>query len=247
MGKPAAIDRPYLPSLSHPFTLDMVFIIQKNENPEEMRRQIDQELQKRGLKVKESKTRLTNMTESFDFLGFNFKLIGKPAVKSKRFPVKDWLKETKRKINRILKMNFSDEIKAGKILRICRGKAQYYKYCDLKKAKRQWWNLNLRILKNLGIELPQIKYNSTRYVKIKGNKSPFDGDTVYWVNRMNKKYDGIRRSLINSQDTKCPMCNLRLRVNDEVHIHHVNKDHSDNRWQNLQVLHRACHQTYHRL
>jgi group II intron reverse transcriptase/maturase len=226
---------------------DMVFIIQKNENPEEMRRQIDQELQKRGLKVKESKTRLTNMTESFDFLGFNFKLTGKPAVKSKRFPVKDWLKETKRKINRILKMNFSDEIKAGKILRICRGKAQYYKYCDLKKAKRQWWNLNLRILKNLGIELPQIKYNSTGYVKIKGNKSPFDGDTVYWVNRMNKKYDGIRRSLINSQDTKCPMCNLRLRVNDEVHIHHVNMDHSDNRWQNLQVLHRACHQTHHRL
>jgi hypothetical protein len=151
-----------------PGTLDMVFIIQKNENPEEMRRQIDQELQKRGLKVKESKTRLTNMTESFDFLGFNFKLIGKPAVKSKRFPVKDWLKETKRKINRILKMNFSDEIKAGKILRICRGKAQYYKYCDLKKAKRQWWNLNLRILKNLGIELPQIKYNSTGYVKSKG-------------------------------------------------------------------------------
>ena len=115
-------------------------------------------------------------------------------------------------------MNFSDEIKVGKILRLCRGKAQYYKYCDLKKAKRQWWNLNLRILKNLGIELPQIKYNSTGYVKIKGNKSLFDGDTVYWVNRMNKKYDGIRRSLINSQDTKCPRCNLRLRVNDEVHI-----------------------------
>lgn len=82
----------------------MIFVIQKEEDPEEMREQIEQELQKRGLKVKESKTRLTNMTESFDFLGFNFKLIGKPAVKSKRFPVKDWLKETKRKINRILKM-----------------------------------------------------------------------------------------------------------------------------------------------
>jgi RNA-directed DNA polymerase len=94
---------------------DMVFVIQKDEDPEELRKQIDQELQIRGLKVKESKTKLTDMTEGFNFLGFNFKLIGKPAVKSKRYPVKDWLKETKRKINRILKMNFSDEIKAGKI------------------------------------------------------------------------------------------------------------------------------------
>src|SRR5919106_947811 len=65
---------------------DMVFIIQKNEDPEEMRKQIDQELQKRGLKVKESKTRVTDMADGFDFLGFNFKLIGKPAIKSKRVP-----------------------------------------------------------------------------------------------------------------------------------------------------------------
>ncbi len=70
---------------------DIVFIIQKDEDPEEMRKQIDQELQKRRLKVKESKTRLTDMTDGFDFLGFHFKRIGKPAIKSKRFPVKDWL------------------------------------------------------------------------------------------------------------------------------------------------------------
>jgi RNA-directed DNA polymerase len=91
------------------------------------------------------------------------------------------------------------------------------------------------------------KYNSTGYIKIKGDKSPFDGDTAYWVNRMNRIYDGHRRSLIKSQDTKCPMCTLRLKVTDEIHVHHVNGNHSDNRWQNLQVLHSDCHQTHHRL
>jgi RNA-directed DNA polymerase len=226
---------------------DMIFAIQKGENPEKLRKQIDQELQKRGLKVKESKTKLTNMTEGFDFLGFNFRLIGKPAIKSKRFPVKDCLKETKRKINRILKMNFSDEIKAEKITRICRGKIQYYKYCDLEQIKGQWWRLSQKIFKRLGIKIAPPKHNSTGYVKVKGNKSPFDGNTDYWIKRMNKKYNGIRRSLIKSQDTKCPMCNLRLRVTDEIHVHHVNKDHSDNRWQNLQVVHRTCHQIHHRL
>ena len=226
---------------------DMVFIIQKNEDPEEMRKQIDQELQKRGLKVKESKTRVTDMADGFDFLGFNFKLIGKPAIKSKRFPVKDWLKETKRKINHILKMPFKDEIKVEKIQRICRGKIQYYKYCDLEKAKDQWWKLDDKIFKRFGVGITPLRYNSTGYVKIKGDKSPFDGDIAYWVRRMNKKYDGLRRDLIKSQDTKCSMCNLRLRVTDEVHVHHVNRDHSDNRWQNLQVVHRASHQIHHRL
>jgi ribosome-interacting GTPase 1 len=101
---------------------DMIFVIQKNEDPEEMRKQIGKELQKRGLKVKESKTRLTDMTEGFDFLGFNFKIIGNPAIKSKCFPVKDWLKETKRNINHILKEPLNDETKIEKIQRVCRGR-----------------------------------------------------------------------------------------------------------------------------
>jgi 5-methylcytosine-specific restriction endonuclease McrA len=166
---------------------------------------------------------------------------------TKRFPVKDWLKDTKRKINHVLKSNFSDEIKTGKILRICRGKVQYYKYCDLQKVKGQWWRLNEKVYKRLGIVIPSLVQNSTGYIKIKRDKSPFDGDTTYWINRMNKKYDGIRRKLIKTQDTICPKCNLRLRITDEIHVHHVNQDHSDNRWQNLQVLHRTCHQIYHRL
>jgi group II intron reverse transcriptase/maturase len=226
---------------------DMVFVIQKGKNPGEMRKQIDQELRVRGLKVKESKTKLTNMTEGFDFLGFNFRLIGKPAIKSKRFPVRDWLKEAKRKINHILKEPLNDEMKVEKIQRICRGKIQYYKYCDLRSCHGQWWKLSQKIYRRFGVGLPSLKFNSTGYFKIRGNKSPFDGDTTYWINRMNKKYDRTRSSLIKSQDTKCPMCNLRLRVTDEIHVHHVNRNHSDSRWQNLQVLHRACHQIHHRL
>jgi RNA-directed DNA polymerase len=187
------------------------------------------------------------MTDGFDFLGFHFKRIGKPAIKSKRSPVKDWLKETKRKINHILKEPSKDETKLEKIQKICRGKIQYYKYCDLDKVKGQWWKLEDKIYKRFGGRITPLKYNSTGYVKIKGSKSPFDGDTAYWVNRMNKKYDGVRRNLIKSQDTKCPMCNLRLRVIDEIHVHHVNGDHSDNRRQKLQVSHRSCHQIHHRL
>jgi hypothetical protein len=31
-------------------------------------------------------------------------------------------------------------------------------------------------------------------------------------------------------------------VTDEIHVHPVNHDHSDNRRQNLHVVHRTCHQ-----
>jgi RNA-directed DNA polymerase len=151
------------------------------------------------------------------------------------------------KLPRLIEKLLDDETKIEKILRICRGKIQYYKYCDMDKVKGEWWRLNNKIFRIFGIEIPSLEYNSTGYVKIKGNKSPFDGDTAYWVNRMNKKYGGIRRKLIKSQDTKCPKCNLRLRATDEIHVHHVNRDHSDNQWQNLQVVHRACHQIHHRL
>jgi RNA-directed DNA polymerase len=224
---------------------DMVFIIQRDEDPEEMRKQIDKELLNRGLKVKESKTRLTDMADGFDFLGFHFKRIGKPAIRSKRYPVKDWLKETKKRINHILKEPLEDRTKVKKILRICRGKVQYHKYCDLEEVKGQWWKLNNKIYKRFEVVIPPLNYNSTKYVKVKSDKSPFDGDTAYWINRMNRKYGGMRRELIKSQDTICPMCDLRLRVTDEIHVHHVNHDHSDNRRQNLQVVHRSCHQIHH--
>src|SRR5207302_10594409 len=35
---------------------------------------------------------------------------------------------------------------------------------------------------------------------------------------------------------------LAVGVTDEIHVHHVNYDHSDNRWQNQHVVHSTCHQ-----
>jgi RNA-directed DNA polymerase len=147
---------------------DMGFVIQKEEDSEEMRKQIDEELLKRGLEVKETKTRVTDMADGFDFLGFHFKRIGKPAIRSKRYPVKDWLQETKRKINRILKMPFNDETKLGKIQRLGRGKIQYYKYCDLEQIQGQWRRLDDKIYKRFGVGISPPIYKSTGYVKIRG-------------------------------------------------------------------------------
>ena len=49
MGKPAAIDRPYLPSLSHSFTLDFVICFQYREDAERVSEVLRKRLEKFAL------------------------------------------------------------------------------------------------------------------------------------------------------------------------------------------------------
>ena len=63
MGKPAATDRPCLPSLSHSFTLDLV-ILQRDRTVIEPWRCLTQEwLQGSGLELREQKTRIAHTRE----------------------------------------------------------------------------------------------------------------------------------------------------------------------------------------
>jgi RNA-directed DNA polymerase len=87
--------------------------------------------------------------------------------------------------------------------------------------------------------------NINAYVKVKGDKSPFDGDWVYWSTRL-KQYPGISRqqaSLLKRQQGKCAWCGLYFHTGDVLEIDHQiprscgGQDH----WQNQQLLHRHCH------
>ncbi|WP_366557810.1 reverse transcriptase N-terminal domain-containing protein [Okeania sp. SIO1I7] len=52
-----------------------------------------------------------------------------------------------------------------------------------------------------------------RYIKVKGEKSPYDGEWTYWSNR-NGKHPGIRKEvtkLLKSQKNKCAYCGLTFR------------------------------------
>src|SRR5262245_33858569 len=69
MGKPAATDRPCLPSLSHSFTLDAILVCRRSPQPvlaafEAIAKRMERTLNR-------DKTRVTRVTEGFDFLGFN--------------------------------------------------------------------------------------------------------------------------------------------------------------------------------
>ena len=86
-----------------------------------------------------------------------------------------------------------------------------------------------------------------RYIKVKGNRSPYDGDWLYWGSRL-RSYPGIgplKSSLLRIQAGKCKHCELNFQLDSLIEVHHLDGNHDNNRRQNLALLHRHCHDQVH--
>ncbi len=86
-----------------------------------------------------------------------------------------------------------------------------------------------------------------RYVKVKGESSPYDGNLVYWSSRMGKNPELPPRvaKLLKKQNGKCPHCGSFFRENDVLEVDHIipkSKGGKDE-YKNYQLLHRHCHDT----
>ncbi len=98
----------------------------------------------------------------------------------------------------------------------------------------------LRLLKH-----SQFECSSTDYVKVKSDKSPYDGDTVYWSKRLgiHPQMPNRKAKLLKLQLGKCPWCSLSFQEWDVLEVDHIipraigGKDE----YKNLQLLHRHCH------
>jgi len=68
-----------------------------------------------------------------------------------------------------------------------------------------------------------IHCSSTEYVKIKGNKSPFDGDLKYWSNRLKTHPELSTRklNLLKKQKGRCAECGLYFTENDSWEVDHI--------------------------
>lgn len=87
--------------------------------------------------------------------------------------------------------------------------------------------------------------SSTNYVKVKGDKSPYDGDTVYWSTRMGTHPEMSSRKayLLKRQKGKCTHCGLSFLEWDVLEIDHIipRALRGKDEYKNLQLLHRHCH------
>jgi RNA-directed DNA polymerase len=83
-----------------------------------------------------------------------------------------------------------------------------------------------------------------RRTKVKGNKSPFDGDTLYWAKRMGN-HPELKNSvtkLLKKQSGKCNHCGLTFTDGEIIEIDHIIPKSIGGQYKdNLQLLHKHCH------
>jgi RNA-directed DNA polymerase len=86
-----------------------------------------------------------------------------------------------------------------------------------------------------------------RYVKVKGESSPYDGNLVYWSTRMGKNPEMPTKVaiLLKRQKGKCTHCDLFFRENDVLEVDHKIPKSQGGKdiYDNMQLLHRHCHDT----
>ena len=84
-----------------------------------------------------------------------------------------------------------------------------------------------------------------RHVKVKGSKSPYDGDLIYWSTRMGKhpEMPNQKAYLLKKQKGKCAHCELFFRDGDLLEVDHIipRSKGGKNEYKNYQLLHRHCH------
>ena len=87
--------------------------------------------------------------------------------------------------------------------------------------------------------------SSTDYVKVKGDKSPYDGDTVYWSKRLgtHPQIPNRKAKLLKQQKGKCLWCGLSFQEWDVLEVDHIISSalSGKDEYKNLQLLHRHCH------
>jgi RNA-directed DNA polymerase len=88
-------------------------------------------------------------------------------------------------------------------------------------------------------------HSSVDYIKVKGDRSPYDGNWKYWSTRMGSYPETPKRvaELLKRQKGKCSWCKLHFKDGDVMEIDHIEPKSKggSNRKVNLQLLHGHCH------
>ncbi|MEM6612502.1 MAG: reverse transcriptase domain-containing protein [Cyanobacteria bacterium P01_C01_bin.72] len=238
---------------------DMVFILKPGDSVRLIKRKLNSFLAERGLNIKPQKTRLVSATDGFDFLGWHFKVQRNGKFRS--FPSKENFLAFRKKVKNIINnSNYGSKVKAQKLAPVIRGWRNYHRYCKMNGSRFSLWFIRLRAWKVLSKEkkltryqvndlinqaFPSVPYSENRYVMVKGDYSPFNGDVPYWSKRNSSLYDGDTSQALKKQNHTCGHCGLGFLDGQRVHLHHIDGNHNNWDYQNLLAVHQSCHDYIH--
>jgi RNA-directed DNA polymerase len=110
------------------------------------------------------------------------------------------------------------------------------------KEKKNTKETSVKLVKKA---FPDVPCSENKHVNVKGNKSPYDGDLVYWSQRNSKLYDGFTSKALQKQNHSCGHCGLKMTSNERVHLHHIDGNHDNWKTKNLLAIHESCHDYIH--
>jgi RNA-directed DNA polymerase len=120
-------------------------------------------------------------------------------------------------------------------------------------VKRQYWHqLGNRKWAFMTPEKETIKLHSMTkiirpYVKVQATASPYDGNLLYWAQRLKSHpmTRGKLTKLLQKQQGKCRWCELTFREDDLIEIDHIDGNHENDSLSNQIAIHRHCHDERH--
>jgi group II intron reverse transcriptase/maturase len=239
---------------------DMVFILKPEDDADKILDKIRQFLAQRGMNVSQSKTKITAATDGFDFLGWHFKVQKNGKFRSQ--PSVENFKKFREKVKKIVNnSNYGAKVKAQKLAPIVRGWRNYHQFCKLDGSRfslyyirKRTWNVfnkerkltRYQVNQLIAKAFPAVSYHENKFVNVKTDKSPFDGDILYWAKRNSVLYDGTTSTLLKKQNHTCGYCGLFFTHEERVHLHHIDSNHSNWKVKNLMVVHESCHDYIHK-
>lgn len=257
-----------------------------------------------GLRLKESKTRISHTLHQyeekvgFDFLGFNIRQykvgknhFGKSGGNGSRIldfvthitPSKEALKKHTEKVGEIIHSHkdVSQVVLINHLNPVIKGWCNYYLCVVSKKIfskadqnifqQLRAWIVRRKGRKNLtkvtkkyfrtingrkwvfstttdNNPLKLLNHADTRIVrhkKVVGEKSPYDGDNIYWSTRLGQNPELSKEVaiLLKAQKGKCAHCGLLFKDGDNLEVDHIirTSQRGTNSVKNKQLLHRHCH------
>lgn len=238
---------------------DMVVILKPNDNAEVILGKISQFLAECGMKISEKKTKLTATTDGFNFLGWNLRV--QKNGKFNSVPSADNFKAFRQKVKHIVNnSNYGATVKAEKLAPVVRGWRNSPRYGKMDGSRNSLVHIETRAFRVFNKEtkdsrnaskklldkaFPAVPYSETKHIKVKGEKSPFDGDIIYGSERNSKLYDGATSQALKRQDHTCGYGGLKLLSDERVHLHHVEGNHNNWKKNNLLAIHKSCHDYIH--
>lgn len=135
---------------------DMAIFLKEGEDAQEVLNQVEKFLSIRGMQINQEKTRITEVTKGFDFLGWECKVCQDGRFRS--FPSKDNINAVRKKLKSIIndsRLSISDKVKL--LAPIYRGWRNYHRYCELDGSKHSMWALRHRAVKKFNTKSRNIR------------------------------------------------------------------------------------------